>query len=68
MTSTKTDEPQPISIAKEPSDANEPFRIQFYKDGLPIQNIYIGIPFAPLKLLGLTLRQNQYLLVAGTDF
>lgn len=31
-------------------------------------NAYIGLPFAPLKMLVVALKQNYYLLVAGTDF
>jgi hypothetical protein len=30
--------------------------------------MYLGLPFAPLKMLGLVLKPNYYLLVAGTDF
>ena len=65
---TSPNEVKSVQSPKQPSDANEPFRVQFYKEGVPLDNLYLGIPFAPLKLQGLTLKSNPYLLVAGTDF
>ena len=33
-----------------------------------MHNVYLGLSFAPLKMLALVLKPNYYLLVAGTDF
>lgn len=33
-----------------------------------MQNVYLGLPFAPLKMLALFLKPIYYLLIAGTDF
>ena len=52
---------------KQPRDLNEPYRIQFFRDSHPLENLFIGLPQTPFKIEVVKIQSFYYLLIGSTN-